>query len=149
MILSKSTKSLLMLTILTWCTPSYSAEYLEIGHRDGLVIETAVNVWDFVYVVGERSPYEYSYGLALGYEGNFYSSLLSFSQVTGDINQYKTEIQASYSDGSIVLFTALSLKSKRKDLGYKIGIGYPLNKRVSISTYISNNGFFLGFRREL
>ena len=78
-------------------------------------------------------------------------SLLSLRvpQVVGDIKQYKTEIQASYSDGSIVVFTALSLKSKRKDLGYKIGIGYPLNKRVSISTYISNNGFFLGFRREL
>lgn len=140
---------MLISIILAWSNASFSAEYLEIGHRDGLVIEAAVNVWDFVYVVGERSPYEYSYGLALGYEGNFYSSLLSFSQVTGDIDQYKTEIQASYSDGSIVLFTALSLKSKRKDLGYKIGIGYPLNKRVSISTYISNNGFFLGFRREL
>ena len=138
-----------MLTILTWSAHSYSAEYLEIGHRDGLVIETAMNVWDFVYIVGERSPYEYSYGLALGYEGNFYSSLLSFSQVAGDIKQYKTEIQASYSDGSIVLFTALSLKSKRRDLGYKIGIGYPISKRISISTYVSTNGFFLGFRREL
>jgi len=138
-----------MLITLTWSVHSYSAEYLEIGHRDGLVIETAMNVWDFVYIVGERSPYEYSYGLALGYEGNFYSSLLSFSQVAGDIKQYKTEIQASYSDGSIVLFTALSLKSKRRDLGYKIGIGYPISKRISISTYVSNNGFFLGFRREL
>ena len=138
-----------MLTILTWSAHSYSAEYLEIGHRDGLVIETAMNVWDFVYIVGERSPYEYSYGLAIGYEGNFYSSLLSFSQVAGDIKQYKTEIQASYSDGSIVLFTALSLKSKQRDLGCKIGIGYPISKRISISTYVSNNGFFLGFRREL
>ena len=145
----KSISKLLMLTILTWSAHSYSAEYLEIGHRDGLVIETAMNVWDFVYIVGERSPYEYSYGLAIGYEGNFYSSLLSFSQVAGDIKQYKTEIQASYSDGSIVLFTALSLKSKRRDLGYKIGIGYPISKRISISTYVSTNGFFLGFRREL
>ena len=145
----KSISKLLMLTILTWSAHSYSAEYLEIGHRDGLVIETAMNVWDFVYIVGERSPYEYSYGLALGYEGNFYSSLLSFSQVAGDIKQYKTEIQASYSDGSIVLFTALSLKSKQRDLGYKIGIGYPISKRISISTYVSTNGFFLGFRREL
>lgn len=138
-----------MLITLVFSTPLFSAEYLEIGHRDGLVIETAINVGSFVYVVGERSPYEYSYGLALGYEGNYYSSLLSLSQVVGQIKQYKTEIQASYSDGSIVLFTALSLKSKRKDLGYKIGVGYPLSKRVSISAYVSNNGFFLGFRREL
>ena len=47
------------------------------------------------------------------------------------------------------MFTALSLKSKQRDLGYKIGIGYPISKRISISTYVSNNGFFLGFRREL
>jgi hypothetical protein len=41
---------------------AYSAEFVGIGYRDGLVIEATVNVASIVYAVAERSDDIYSYG---------------------------------------------------------------------------------------
>ena len=138
---------MLISTILIWSTRLYSAEYIDIGYREGLVIETAINVGSFVYVVGERSQEQYSYGLGLGYKGNFYSGLVSISQAVGEIKQYKTEAQLNYNDGHFNCFVAVGLQTERTDLIYKLGGGYPIGGNTSITAYISDKGFFFGVRK--
>lgn len=138
-----------MLIILISSTDTHSAEFVEAGYRDGLVIETTVNIESFVYAVAERSDDVISYGAGLGYQGNTYSSVFAVSQVLGDINEYKGELQGTYNDGHFVAFATISLYTERTDLGYKIGVGYPVNEKLSISTYVSDAGFFIGFRRSL
>ena len=126
---------------------AYSTEYVDIGYRDGFVIETAIKVWDFVYVVGERSQDDYSYGLGLGYQGSFYSGILSVSQVVGEAKQYKVESQLHYNDGHFNCFVLIGLQTERTDLIYKIGAGYPIGGKTSITAYISDEGFFFGMRK--
>lgn len=138
-----------MLTILTLSAHSYSAEYIEIGHRDGLVIEAAINLDSFVYVVSDYSQESYSYGLGLGYQGNYYSGLIAVSHVVTDIKQYKTEFQFNYEDGHFNCFGSIGLQTERTDLIYKIGAGYPINEKTSITAYVSDKGFFFGIRRTL
>ena len=128
---------------------TYSAEFVGIGYRDGLVIEATVNVASIVYAVAERSDDVYSYGVGIGYQGSNYSGILAVSHVDGDIKQYKGELQGTYNDGSFIVFAAIGLYTERKDLGYKFGAGYPVNEKTSVSTYVSDAGFFIGFRRSL
>jgi hypothetical protein len=149
MIFRKSIKRLLILTILIISQHSYSAEYVDIGYRDGLVIETTVNVVSFLYLVSERSEKEYSYGAGVGYQGNYYSGVISFSQAVGEIKQYKTEAQLNYSDGHFNCFVAIGLQTERTDLIYRIGAGYPIGGKTSITAYFSDKGFFFGIRRTL
>ena len=145
----KAILKIFMLMISTLPIGTYSAEFVEAGYRDGLVIETTVNIASFVYAVAERSDDVISYGAGLGYQGNTYSGVFAVSQVLGDINEYKAELQGTYSDGHFVAFAAIGLYTERTDLGYKIGVGYPVNEKLSISTYVSGAGFFIGFRRSL
>jgi len=144
----KATLSLSMLIILFFTGTAYSVEHVDIGYRKGLVIETAINLGSYYYVVGERSQDDYSYGLGLGYKGNFYSGLISVSQTVGEIKQYKTELQLNYTDGHFSCFVAAGLQSERTDLVYKLGAGYPIGGKTSITAYISDKGFFFGIRKE-
>lgn len=133
---------------LTWSAHSYSVEYVDVGYRDGFVIETVTSLGSYYYVVGERSQEQYSYGLGLGYKGNFYSGLISVSQVVDEIKQIKTELQVNYSDGHFNCFVAVGLQTERTDLVYKLGAGYPIGGNTSITAYISDKGFFFGIRKE-
>lgn len=138
-----------MLTTLTLSLSSYSAEYVDIGYRDGLAIEATVNIDSFVYVVSDYSQDSYSYGLGLGCQGNTYSGVIAVSQIVYDVTQYKTEFQGQYIDANFIAFLHIGLYTERTDLAYKVGAAWPLNEKTSLTTYISNQGMFFGFRRTM
>ena len=126
-----------------------SAEFVDVGYRDGFVVETTLNIDSFVYLVGGQAEYSYSYGLGVGYQGSTYSGVFAFSQVIGDVNQYKGELQVNYIDANLIAFVHLGLYTERTDLAYKIGAGWPINEKTAITSYISDRGFFFGFRRTM
>lgn len=149
MIFKESIYILLTLITLTYSTHLYSAEYIDIGFRGGLVIETAVNIDSFIYVVSERTDDYYSYGAGVGYQGNYYSGLIAISQVVGEVKEYKTEFQFGYNDGYFNCFGSIGLQTEKTSLLWKLGAGYPINEKTSLTTYVSSKGFFLGIRRTL
>ena len=145
MISRKNIKSLLISTTLIWSTPSYSDGYSEIGYKNGLSIETNMNISGPVFIRTELSGEDVaSYGIGLGYDFNPLNVMFTADRI-GD-NEFEYGVQFAHIDIGWSWYADLSYKSS-KELGYKIGLGWSYNEKISLVTYYSDNGCFVGIRR--
>lgn len=145
MISKKSIKSLLMLTILIISPLSYSDGYADIGYKDGLSMQVNMKVSGPFYIRAELGNDVASYGIGSGWNNNYFRVMGTIDRTAS--KEFEYGLQASYYDRALSYFTAINYNSSQAKLGYKIGLGYTLNTNVSLITYYSDKGAFVGFRR--
>lgn len=142
---SKTIKSLLILTTLTLSGNSYSDGYADIGYKDGLSMQVNMKVSGPFYIRAELGNETASYGLGAGWNNSYFRVMGTIDRTGSD--EFEYGVQGSYYDRVYSYFAAVNYNSGKAKLGYKIGLGYALNTNVSLITYYSDKGGFVGFRR--
>ena len=135
---------MLILIILTWSTISFSDGYADIGYKSGFNIEVAMNVTGPFYMRAELGDLVNSYGFGLGYDFNPVNVIFTADRIGNNIFEYGAQV--AYYDIGWSYFLDFSYKST-KELGYKVGIGWSYNEKVSLLVYHSDNSSFFGLRR--
>lgn len=135
---------MLILTTLGLSVNTYSDGYADVGYKDGLSIETAMNVSGPVYLRAELSDDYASYGLGLGYTFNPVNIMFTVDRI--GYNNFEYGVQLAHYDIGLSYFADLSYKDT-KELGYKVGIAWSYTEKVSLLAYHSDNGAFFGLRR--
>jgi len=141
----KSISKLLMLTILTWSAHSYSDGYADIGYKDGLLMQVNMKVSGPFYIRAGLGRDVASYGIGSGWNNTYFRVMGTIDRTASD--EFEYGVDATYYDRTLSWFAAVNYNSSKAKLGYKIGLGYTLNTNVSMITYYSDNGAFVGFRR--
>ena len=136
---------MLISTILIWSGNSYSDGYGDIGYKDGLSMQVNMKVSGPFYIRAELGNEVAQYGIGAGWNNSYFRVLGSVDRTASD--EYEYGLEAAYSDRTLSWFTAINYNSAQAKLGYKIGVGYTLNTNVSLITYYSDKGAFVGFRR--
>ena len=140
---------MLIILILSGFIAAFSASadgYADIGYNDGLLIESAIRVKSIVYIKAVKGVDFESYGAGLGFTKKNYTAVLSVNIVADD---YSVDLYAGYYDiGKMSYFVNISRTALGRT-GYKLGLGYGLNEKVSLVTSYSNGGVFFGIRRWL
>jgi hypothetical protein len=136
--------SLLMLITLILSTDTYSDGYTDVGYKDGFNIEVAMNVDGPIYLRAELGEITSSYGIGLGYDFNPINVMITADRTESD--SYEYGIQLAHYDIGFSYFADLSYKDT-KELGYKIGLGWSFNEKVSVLIYHADDGAFFGLRR--
>ena len=145
MIFRKSISKLLMLTTLTWSAHSYSDGYADIGYKDGLSMQVNMKVSGPFYIRSELGTDVASYGIGAGWNNNYLRVMGTIDRTSSD--EFEYGVQASYYDRVYSYFAAVNYNSSQAKIGYRVGLGYTLNTNVSLITYYSDKGAFVGFRR--
>ncbi len=141
----KSISKLLMLITLTWSVHSYSDGYADIGYKDGLSMQVNMKVSGPFYIRSELGTDVASYGIGAGWNNNYLRVMGTIDRTASD--EFEYGVQASYYDRVYSYFAAVNYNSSQAKLGYRVGLGYTLNTNVSLITYYSDKGAFVGFRR--
>lgn len=113
--------------ILLWLSNICKADYIDLG-------------------VTKKPQIEALFNLGLGFE---YRSLLTTLAINSETdNIISADLQANYYDKGVSYFVGIKQRvNKEKDINYKIGVGYPVNSKLSLVTHYSKQGLFFGVRR--
>ncbi len=134
-----------MLTILTYTGAVCSDGYADIGYRDGLSMQVNMNAYGPVYIRAELGEGASSYGIGTGWNNNYFRVMGTVDR-TGS-KEFEYGLHGSFYDRRWSGFTSINYNSAQAKLGYRIGAGYALNTDISLITYYSDKGAFVGFRR--
>jgi hypothetical protein len=97
------------------------------------------------YIRAELGNEVSQYGIGAGWNNSYFRVMGSVDRTETD--EYEYGLEAAYYDRTLSWFTAINYNSAQAKLGYRVGVGYTLNTNVSLITYYSDKGAFLGFRR--
>lgn len=129
---------------------SVSSEgYADIGYRDGLLIESFVNIESVLYLKAAKGLALESVGVGIGFTEKSYSVVLSSNYLDEEVEDFNVDVSVSYYDIGKVSYFANINRSGLGKTGYKIGVGYSINERVSLVVNYSDKGVFFGIRRWL
>ena len=138
-----------MLITSTLFVEAYSAEYADIGYRDGLLLESSIRIKSVIYVQAAKGELFQSAGVGIGFSKKNYSFMFSVNALETDIKDYSAELQINYYDVGRMSYFASVSQAQINGIGYRLGVGYALSEKISVITHYSNNGIFLGFRKWL
>lgn len=124
-----------------------SANYAEIGYTKNLSLDTLVRIDSVFYLQANKSRDVESVGVGVGYKIKSLNMVLTLNSEGENTN---AQFNAMYYDRGMPYFVGVkqSLDADKK-ISFKIGLGYPINEKVSIVTHYSESGLFLGIRRWL
>ncbi len=136
---------MLMLITLTCTGLAYSDGYTDVGYKDGLSIQVNMKAYAPFYLRAELGTDVASYGVGAGWNNNYFNVMGTIDRIgTGE---FEYGIQGTYYDKQLSYFADVNYNNSVYKLGYRLGIGYALNSNVSLITYYSDKGSFIGFRK--
>ncbi len=133
-----------MLITLIFTEAAYSDGFADVGYKDGFNIEVSMNVTGPLFLRAELGEEISSYGLGLGYKFNPVNVMFTVDKTGYD--NFECGVELAYYDIGWSYFADISYKDT-KELGYKVGLGWSYNEKVSVLIYHSDSGAFFGLRR--
>ena len=141
MIFKKRILKSLIPTILILFTGSASANYIDIGHNEGLEINALFKVYKFIYVRAQKNELDAA-AIGAGFKTGSYliTTLVSTNK--------EFEVMATYNDRKLQSQLGTKNSLEHGKLRVTAGIGYPFSEKTSAYARISEQGLFVGLRRH-
>lgn len=124
-------------------TTTAKANHIDLGYKDSAEVNALISANKFFYLKVTNNDLSNYYGAGLGYNNNNYEYVLS---INSNGQNESIDFDLTYYDVGPSYFLSIRRLVEEKKTRFGVGIGYPINEKVSLITKYED-GFFFGVRR--